>query len=509
MIILTHSPHSYNGIRGFTLVEAMVGLVILALGLLSLARFQTSLIESSGLTKARTAAINYGQNKMEGLRNMIDVGEFIDTSSNPYTTGSLIATGNNPATDIINESFTRSWSINNIPVDATTDFQADIRVTVQWTDATNTNQQVVLASKIAWMDPGLGFINTNTSSAQPIIPFPNGNGTIGDEETTKDTSGLPTTVNGDDDNDGVGDNTWTVTDSNGMYYLIDASNIILFQSKKAFATIKGIVALDMTANPAIHSSPADLALMNIVTSNAAGHCVFPLVVSPDPNRNGLPETDNTVTMARYTCYVAEGWYGNVGIFGYDSDDDICPAKSRSYRGLTYSADGSTIIGIFGLTAATSQSGDDFVVSRLSGLDTCSTIPLPTGITDTNNDGSPGPLKGAEIIIATQIGTITIRGTVTIDTTSTPAATSIYSGLTITPVSSNTANGACTGVANTDGSFSCTLDHGWAGTITLTGNEGTDNVCISGSVNNVYTHVAELSNTANEDFAIVKNTVACP
>ena len=61
-----HRPRS--NARGFTILEALIALLVLSFGMLAIAGFQTTLSRSADLAKQRTEAMRLAQQKMEILR---------------------------------------------------------------------------------------------------------------------------------------------------------------------------------------------------------------------------------------------------------------------------------------------------------------------------------------------------------------------------------------------------------------------------------------------------------
>ena len=103
--------------RGFTLIEALIAVVILAVGLISLAKFQTSLVESSGETKARTEAVNLAQSELEQVRNM----NYADLGSGNLPTATITGT---------NAQFTPTWQLS----DNAAQGYKTVTLTLAWTD---------------------------------------------------------------------------------------------------------------------------------------------------------------------------------------------------------------------------------------------------------------------------------------------------------------------------------------------------------------------------------------
>lgn len=102
--------------RGFTLIEALIALVILSLGLFGLMQIQTRVMLKTGDSKAQTAAVNLAQEKLEGLR----ARDYADIDSDE----DLIRTAVGGTTD-----FTRTWTVT----EKTDPTYKQVSVTVGWT----------------------------------------------------------------------------------------------------------------------------------------------------------------------------------------------------------------------------------------------------------------------------------------------------------------------------------------------------------------------------------------
>ena len=85
---------------GFTLIEALIALVVLSLGLFGLMQIQTRVMTETGDSKTRTAAVNIAQEKLEELRN----GNYGAVVSGTDTV--VAATGGTSV-------FTRSWTVTS------------------------------------------------------------------------------------------------------------------------------------------------------------------------------------------------------------------------------------------------------------------------------------------------------------------------------------------------------------------------------------------------------------
>ena len=126
--------------RGFTLIEALIALLVLSFGMLAIAGFQVTLTRSSDIAKQRSEATRLAQQKMEELRTYGQVAA--DPASPPahkfnYTENVVsytVATPERPVVgpDIItsNATFTRTWSVTQNAADT----EKQINVVVGWDD---------------------------------------------------------------------------------------------------------------------------------------------------------------------------------------------------------------------------------------------------------------------------------------------------------------------------------------------------------------------------------------
>lgn len=138
---------------GFSLIEALVAMVILAFGMLAIAGLQATLSRNSDNAKQRTEAVRLAQQKMEELRS------FDGVTSGSYTYGANVVAGTDTLTPAgSNTTFTRTWTVKRADgaTDAVaTDAQKWIHVTVDWADRQGNSQPtpVALHSVIARNDP--------------------------------------------------------------------------------------------------------------------------------------------------------------------------------------------------------------------------------------------------------------------------------------------------------------------------------------------------------------------
>lgn len=108
-----------KNMKGFTLLEVMIALVILAVGLLGLASLQIMAIKGNSYGQQMTVASTMAQNQLEQLRR---------------ATGGL-TNGNDAVTDQNGITYTRSWTVTpNSPQSGA----STVLVTISWTGPTGT-----------------------------------------------------------------------------------------------------------------------------------------------------------------------------------------------------------------------------------------------------------------------------------------------------------------------------------------------------------------------------------
>jgi type IV pilus assembly protein PilV len=107
--------------KGFTLIEFLVGLVLLAIGLIAIARLQITSVRGNFFSHYLTQANYAAQDRLEVLDNL------------PYSSNALLAgTHNDPAATIAGIVFSRSYTVADDP-----NGYKVISYTVSWNDGAN------------------------------------------------------------------------------------------------------------------------------------------------------------------------------------------------------------------------------------------------------------------------------------------------------------------------------------------------------------------------------------
>ena len=109
--------------RGFSLIELMIAMAILAFGMLAAATMQYSAIRNNTKGNIYTQANMLAKTKLEYLKNL-DIGSTeLEASTDPYSDPTLIDDNEQPG-----GIYSREWLIENLGGQART-----ITITVQWT----------------------------------------------------------------------------------------------------------------------------------------------------------------------------------------------------------------------------------------------------------------------------------------------------------------------------------------------------------------------------------------
>lgn len=148
--------------RGFSLIEAVIAIVVAALGILGIIKFQGQLFQSGSIAKQRTIATTLAQERVEELRAFVSAAGYdtlaaVDGTPNDATPG-------NYGSDTISRdgaSFTRQTQIAT----HTQPYRfLEMSVTVSWTTASASTETVVLRSAVAWADPSSAGVLLHNAS---------------------------------------------------------------------------------------------------------------------------------------------------------------------------------------------------------------------------------------------------------------------------------------------------------------------------------------------------------
>ncbi len=156
---IIHSRQSH----GFSLVEVLAGMLILGIGLIGVAKFQTRIMQEGTLAKQQNQAVNIAEAKLESLRFSYTIG---DATSYTPPDQPEVKIGNNT-------EYSLSWTITE---SAIASGQVKIEVTVNWLGPSyqqNPETQIMLAALASDFDPNLPVL---AQTEPPAVILPTGAG---------------------------------------------------------------------------------------------------------------------------------------------------------------------------------------------------------------------------------------------------------------------------------------------------------------------------------------------
>lgn len=129
--------------QGISLIEVLIALLVLAGGIITLAKFQGDLLRARVDLNQQSQAVMLAQNKIEDLRHYTVIN----------TTGGKkayddIASGTSTVSGT-STTYTVTWTVT----DNSSPPHKVVRVTVSWTDSKNVAQSVTLDSIVGKVDP--------------------------------------------------------------------------------------------------------------------------------------------------------------------------------------------------------------------------------------------------------------------------------------------------------------------------------------------------------------------
>lgn len=160
---------------GFSLIEAMVGAVILAVVVVALTRLQTTMLADSGESRNKTHALNMANEKLEEMRTFSRYDLFKGLS------------GGNDTVSAQGATLTRRWSVTDQGGYLLT------RVIVDWTDSRGASQTVELTSFVNETDP----VRSGKVLLGAVSGGSTGGGTGGSSGETGGGTGTGTDTGGD------------------------------------------------------------------------------------------------------------------------------------------------------------------------------------------------------------------------------------------------------------------------------------------------------------------------
>lgn len=129
--------------RGLSLIEILIALLILAAGVIALAKYQGDMVRNRAEVNQQNYAMELAQDKIENLRHY----EVITTTAGKKAYDDIV----NGTSSVVGVSatYTLTWTVT----DNVSPPYKTVRVTVTWTDSTNTSRTITLDTVIGKVDP--------------------------------------------------------------------------------------------------------------------------------------------------------------------------------------------------------------------------------------------------------------------------------------------------------------------------------------------------------------------
>ena len=157
--------YGVRNVRGVSLIEALVALLIMSFGILGIAGMQATLRGNADLSRQRGEAVRMAQEILETYRNFSQLPLSADATLVTYA-GILPRTF--PDFGGVNATYARSVAVD----DSTVGRFKILTVTVQWNDRQGTSQSVKLKSMVNGVAPELpGTVGIAPAGAPLRLPF--------------------------------------------------------------------------------------------------------------------------------------------------------------------------------------------------------------------------------------------------------------------------------------------------------------------------------------------------
>lgn len=376
---------------GFSLIEVLTSVIVVAFGLLAVTALQSRLITQSGENKAQAEAVALAQARIEQVRNYTNRARSRGAFDTLYAATN--GYGNSTTVNGVNAVFTRQESI------AAAGDTKQVSVRVAWTNQRGVSQSVALATELGWESPrAIGDLAR--TDAEPLVGAPTGRAHLGEGVRP---NGAATVANGD--------GTEIYDDDSGDLKLIDDGHIVLTLEQACqndscidFVEIAGRVYIDTDTQNNLQ--PGEV---QVIASDASYCKRYYTPTGSEVTVGVTNDTASTISTPGgdyeyfdYRCYLGGGWHGSIGILldgGLALTDKICQgdpvsmnaweqpviAARRAYRGMRYRIDNSTPSG-----KAENANGDPIYYSI--GIADAAKLPDPTEPTDKTHDFVIGHLS---------------------------------------------------------------------------------------------------------------------
>lgn len=413
---------------GFVLIEALIALLVVAVGVLGISKLNALLMQGTGSAKTQAEALQIAQGLIEDLRNYQLEDACAATTLDAGTTTLPTISG-------VNASFTAQTTI----AAGTTAGLRTVEACLTWNGgACNTvGNRIILRSVISCEGMGTNTMTGPGGAAGlrgNFVKTPTGRGLVtGEIRAATDGTNNTVKVGSDTYNDGT--RTFNNT-TNGTLELIDSNNRVVLSVKKydgcetsppAFSIISGKVLISAkNGNPI--AADSDL----FVLSSDASFCAKVPRQSSWVLPAGASGNDIEYFYTYYQCYLGAEWWGNIGLVRTDNataNERVCVgspvndatsigygtlfskipvgSRNRAYRGYRQISEGVFVTKGIGeleskndaCSTATKRdvynyqpthlANHDFVHATLTGSETCATV-----MADLNTTANAKPLGSA-------------------------------------------------------------------------------------------------------------------
>lgn len=284
--------------KGFGLTEALIGLVILSAGLISIYGVHSDFLRSANDSRDRDKAVQLASSRLEEIRDDLSDGK-LDT---PLITEEKDATGVYTLKTTINEDTDKNLY--------------KVKVDVGWGGLFGSDS-ILIGAQMKKMKPS-SVISVSTNGASTLIPkvsstigSPQGEAEYGSGEITE-TSGVNNEV-ANDINDGT-----RIVEEGGLYKLVDnITNEVLLKSSSPLKTISGRMYVNISA-AGIEKSDLDTLFVGAPDISVCRNVRITTGSEDNSSYDYWSVGDSSDHYYfYYQCYVGQNWYGDIGILSND------------------------------------------------------------------------------------------------------------------------------------------------------------------------------------------------
>jgi type II secretory pathway pseudopilin PulG len=168
-------PQSMASVRGFSLIEALIALLVVSFGMMGIAAFNFTLSRSADLAKQRTEATRIAEKEVDRLRSFVQTAPDLNTGDAQLTYAEDLAVGTTLLTQVQGENATFrpqrviSLPTGSVPTEGET--YRWVTMNVRWLDRTGVDQLVTLATTISSNGVAdLGPLGTGRSTSNTLRP---------------------------------------------------------------------------------------------------------------------------------------------------------------------------------------------------------------------------------------------------------------------------------------------------------------------------------------------------